>query len=1096
MKPLYLLISFSVITLSCSKTEEKKNSSKYTDEATTLYSKITPEQSKIQFKNSVIETMDFNFLNYPYIYTGAGVAVGDIDNDGLQDVYLVSNFGPNKLYKNKGNLSFEDITTASKTEDYKGFSTGVTMLDINNDGWLDIYVSKAGSLNDDNARRNLLFVNQQNGTFSEEGKKWGLDDPGYTTQVYQLDYDKDGDLDIYVVNYRYDFKNNTKISGEIQHQIEETTSDQLYRNDGSIFTKVTGEAKVYNKSWGLAAAVGDFNNDGWDDIYVSNDYLEPDIMYINQKDGTFKNEINTRMNHISFNSMGSDYADLNNDLYPDLITLDMAAENYARSKQNMASMSTSNFMSMVKVGYHHAYMANLLQYNLGNGKFTETAQFSGVVKTDWSWAPLIADYDNDGLKDIFVSNGVYKDYTNQDFRTEIREKNANGEAMTLEAVNAMLPSQKLDNYIFKNNGDLTFTKMMKDWGLEDPSFSNGAAYADLDNDGDLDLVVNNINDEIGLYRNNANSNFIQVKLKGPQNNTVGIGAKVYVKKADTIQYQQLYLARGFESSVTDVLHFGLGNNNEVDEVVVLWPDGKVSKFPNPATNKMLTADYKSAGTGSVAYLSPASKKASIDPASLGIDFIHKENDFDDFSLQLLIPQKQSTKGTGIAVADVNGDGLDDFFVGNAAGAEAASYIQKADGTFTKTNQALWKNNAKYEDANAIFFDADGDGDQDLYIASAGYELDENSPLLQDRLFMNDGKGNFTYKKEALPTMLVSGKSVVAADYDGDGDMDLFVGGNVVPKKYPLSPRSYLLKNEKGIFKDVTDENPSLKNIGMVSDVVFTDYDNDKDLDLLVTGEWMGPTIFNNAKGKFTHNDTTSGLENTEGWWFSISAADFDGDGDEDYVFGNIGGNNKFHPSAEKPLYISAKDFDKNGSFDVAMSKISNGKVVPVRGKECSSQQNPFLLDKIKTYKEFSQLEFKDIYGEEELKDAFKLIAHDFESMYAENLGGGKFKVTNLPHEAQLGPTLSFIPRDYNNDGNMDIMGVGAIYDAEVETIRYDSNYGYVLLGDGKGNFKYSKEYLPFIDSDAKNMKAIKIKGNEMFMVVSNNAPLQIFNFKS
>lgn len=1089
-----LIIVF--ILFSCSQSSKTKSDQEFTDNATTLYSKIAPEQSNIQFQNKVLETMEFNFLNYPYIYTGAGVAVGDIDNDGLQDVYLVSNFGPNKLYKNKGKLSFEDITTSSKTEDYDGFSTGVTMLDINNDGWLDIYVSKAGSLNDDNARRNLLFVNQQNGTFAEEGKKWGLDDPGYTTQVYQLDYDKDGDLDLYVVNYRYDFKNNTKISGVIQHQIEETTSDQLYRNDGSIFTKVTGEAGVYNKAWGLAAAIGDFNNDGWDDIYVSNDYLEPDIMYINQKDGTFKNEINSRMNHISFNSMGSDYADLNNDLYPDLITLDMAAENYARSKQNMASMSTSNFMSMVKVGYHHAYMANLLQYNLGNGKFTETAQFSGIVKTDWSWAPLIADYDNDGLKDIFVSNGVYKDYTNQDFRTQMREKNAKGESMTLEAVNDLLPSQKLDNYIFKNNGDLTFTKMMKEWGLEDPSFSNGAAYADFDNDGDLDLIVNNINDEIGLYRNNANSNFIQLKLKGPSNNSLAIGAKVYVKKADTIQIQQLYLARGFESSVTDVLHFGLGKNNKVDEVIVQWPDGKISKLNNPATNKMLTVDYSTAVVGTVAYQNAASKKSSLDPASIGIDYTQKENDFDDFSLQLLIPQKQSTKGSGLAVADVNGDGLDDFFVGNAAGAEAASYIQKADGTFTKTNEALWKNNAKYEDSNAIFFDADGDGDQDLYVVSAGYELAENSQLLQDRLFINDGKGNLTYKKEALPNMLVSGKSVVAADYDGDGDLDLFVGGNVVPKKYPLSPRSYLLKNEKGIFKDATEENPSLKQIGMISEAVFTDYDNDKDLDLLVTGEWMAPTIFNNNNGKFVKNDNVAGFENTEGWWYTVTAADFDGDGDEDYVFGNIGGNNKFHPSAEKPLFIYAKDFDNNGSFDVAMSKINDGRIVPVRGKECSSQQNPFLLDKIKSYKEFSTLDMDGIYGAEELKEAFKLTSHDFESMYIENLGGGKFKMKRLPNEAQLGPTLSFISRDFNKDGKMDIMGVGAIYDAEVETIRYDSNYGYVLLGDGKGGFNYSREYLPYIPSDAKNMKAIKINGNEMFMVVSNNAPLQIFNFKS
>ncbi len=448
------------------------------------------------------------------------------------------------------------------------------------------------------------------------------------------------------------------------------------------------------------------------------------------------------------------------------------------------------------------------------------------------------------------------------------------------------------------------------------------------------------------------------------------------------------------------------------------------------------------------------------------------------------------------MADVNGDGLDDFFVGNAAGAEAALYFQKADGSFKKTNEALWKNNAKYEDSNALFFDADGDGDQDLYVVSAGYELDEKSPLLQDRLFVNDGKGNYTYKKEALPTMLVSGKSVVAADYDGDGDLDLFVGGNVVPKKYPLSPRSYLLKNDNGIFKDATEENPSLKEIGMVSEAVFTDYDNDKDLDLLVTGEWMGPTIFTNNKGSFTKNENITGLENTEGWWFSISASDFDGDGDQDYFFGNIGGNNKFHPSAEKPLFIYAKDFDNNGSFDVAMSKINDGRLVPIRGKECSSQQNPFLLDKIKSYKEFSNLDMNGIYGEEELKEAYKLTCHDFESMYAENLGGGKFKVKRLPNEAQLGPTLSFISRDFNNDGNMDIMGVGAIYDAEVETIRYDSNYGYVLLGDGKGSFNYSREYVPFIASDSKNMKSIKINGNEMYMVVSNNAPLQIFNFKS
>ncbi len=1085
------LVAF-LLFVSCSENPSASKKINKNKVNTKLFSKINSATSNIAFKNMVREDLDFNFLNYPYLYTGAGVAVGDIDNDGLDDIYLTSNFGPNKLYKNKGDFNFEDITISSKTEDYQGFTTGVTMLDINNDGWLDIYVCKAGSLKSDEGRRNLLFVNQQNGTFNEEGKKWGIDDPGYTTQAYSLDYDKDGDLDLYVVNYRYDFKNNTKISGVIQSQIEEITSDQLYRNDGSHFTKVTGEAGIYNKAWGLSGAVGDFNNDGWDDIYVSNDYLEPDMMYINQQDGTFRNEINARVNHISFNSMGSDYADLNNDGLEDLITVDMLAENYARGKENMASMSTTNFMSMVKVGYHHAYMANMLHYNVGNGKFQETAQLSGVVKTDWSWAPLIADFDNDGLKDIFITNGVYKDYHNQDFRIALRKKNTKGESMTIQGVLDMMPSQKLDNYIYKNNGDFTFTKTIKDWGLEDPSFSNGAAYADFDNDGDLDLIVNNVNDGIGLYKNNATNNYIKIKLVGPSTNSLGIGAKVYVKNNQSTQFQKLYLARGFESSVSNILNFGLGKNTSIDEVVIEWPDGKTNTLNNVKVNQTLKINYNSSTNEAFVNENITPLKNNINATSLGINYQHQENEFNDYSVQLLLPQKQSTKGTGITTGDVNGDGLDDFFVGNALGSKAALYIQNNDGTFKETNKNLWTKEAKYEDANALFFDADGDGDQDLYVVSAGYELGENNPLLQDRLYLNDGKGNFSKNNNALPKMLTSGKSVIAADYDADGDLDLFIAGNVVPGKYPLSPRSYLLKNENGKFTD--DTSNSLKEAGMISEAIFTDYDNDKDLDLLMVGEWMAPTIYTNTNGTFDNNDVISGFENQEGWWFSITEADFDGDGDQDYVFGNLGKNNKFHPSEKKPLYIYAKDFDDNGSFDVAMSKINNGKLVPVRGKECSSEQNPFLLEKIGTYKEFASLDMEHIYGEEKLKDAFQLVAHSFESVYVENLGNGEFKTTPLSNEAQMGPTMSLISGDFNNDGNLDIMGIGNMYDAEVETIRYDSNYGYVLLGNGKGDFKYSKEYMPFIDSDSKNLKQVIIKGKIHYIVASNNAPLEVFTY--
>ncbi|MFT6127983.1 VCBS repeat-containing protein [Candidatus Marifrigoribacter sp. Uisw_064] len=1088
---LFLLL---IITSCKNESLKQPKNGVYTNDATHLFTKINKEKSSITFKNTVTPTKQFNFMSYPYLYAGAGLALGDIDNDGLEDIYFVGNNSPNKLYKNEGDFKFKDITVSSKTEDYNGFSTGVTMLDINNDGWLDIYVLKAGSLGNDEGRKNLLFVNQKNGTFYEESKKWGLDDPGFGTQAYSLDYDNDGDLDIYIVNYRYDFTNNGRVSAEIQNNIQETTSDQLYRNDGTIFTKVTGEAGLYNKAWGLSASIGDFNNDGWEDIYVANDFNEPDAMYINQKDGTFNNEILTRLNHISFNSMGTDFADLNNDSFEDLITLDMAAEDYERSKINMASMDSKGFKNLVNAGYHYPYMTNMLFYNEGNGKFKETGQLSGITNTDWSWAPLITDFDNDGMKDIFISNGVYKDYHNQDFRNLVKYNFENKIAMSLEKVMDLIPSVKQKNYMFQNEGNLSFKKVISDWGLDEPTFSNGSAYADLDNDGDLDLVTNNFNHNASLYRNNANVNYLQVDLKGPSNNSLGLGTEVFVKNKTETQFQKLYITRGYFSSVTNILNFGLGENESVDEVIVKWPDGKTSKQLNVKANQRLVVDYASATNVAYTKEQVKSNTQHINNSSLGIDFQHKENEFEDYSLQLLIPQKQSTKGSGITVADVNKDGLEDFFVGNAAGASAALYIQNNDGTFKKSNESLWNKERKYEDANALFFDADQDGDQDLYVVSAGYELKENSPLLQDRLYLNNGAGNFTRKNNALPTMLVSGKDINAGDYDKDGDLDLFVGGNVIPGKYPLAPKSYLLKNNNGVFSDDTKNSPDLSNIGMVSQSIFTDYDNDNDLDLMVVGEWMAPTLFTNTNGSFEKNEKGNGLENNEGWWFSITAGDFDNDGDQDYVAGNIGGNNKFHPTTEKPLFIYAKDFDDNGSFDVAMSKINDGKRVPIRGKECSSEQNPFLLEKIGSFKEFASLDMEHIYGEEKLNDAFQLAAHNFKSSYIENLGDGTFKMKPLLNEAQTGPTTSLISKDINNDGILDIIGVGGLYDAEIETIRYDSNYGYVLLGDGKGNFSYSKEYYPFIDNDAKDIKNLNINGKEHYIVVSNNAPLKVFNY--
>ena len=1086
-----LVIILAIIACSCSNTVEQE---KISEENPQLFERIESNASGVTFKNILQQRIDLNFMNYMYVYTGAGVAVGDIDNDGLEDIYFVSNLGPNKLYKNNGNFDFKDITSSSQTEDYQGFSTGVSMLDVNDDGWLDIYVCKAGSLKDDEVRKNLLFMNQQDGTFKEEASQWGLADPAFSTQIYQIDFDNDGDLDLYLVNHREDFQNNGKINSEIQKNTNALTSDHLYRNDGTTFTKVTQEAGLVNKAWGLSAVISDFNEDGWDDIYVANDFLEPDALYINQQNGTFKNEILNRLDHITTNSMGSDYADLNNDLLPDLITLDMLSENYARSKENMASMSISGFNTMVDIGYHHAYMANMLHVNRGQGKFYETAQFSGVVKTDWSWAPLLADFDNDGLKDIFVTNGVDRDYTNQDARAKLREIMNSGESKKLQEVLDLIPTERINNYIYKNEGNLTFSKKIQEWGLDLPTYSNGAAYADLDNDGDLDLIINNLHDEAGIYKNNARNNFSKITLKGPLGNKHAIGSKVFVKTKQKEQVQELYTGRGFESSVSPNLVFGLGDEKVIEEIKVVWPDGKVSTKKNPKPNSSLNFSYDEATSDIANNMNKNLKKHRREAAELGLAYRHVENDFYDYGEQLLLPQRQSSKGARLAKADVNNDGLEDFFVGNAAGSPAALFIQKNDGTFNNPQKTLWDKEASFEDADALFFDADGDGDQDLYVVSGGYEFAANSNELQDRLYTNDGNGNFTRNTKALPKMLSVGKSVAAADIDGDGDLDLFAGGNVVPGKYPLASPSYLLQNNNGIFKDITPNNADLQTPGIVSEAIFTDVDGDNDPDLFLTGEWMKPTFYTNNNGAFTKKETEA-FNKKEGWWFGATAADMDGDGDVDYFFGNLGKNNKFQPSEKKPLFIYAKDFDNNGSFDIALSKINDGRVVPVRGKECSSEQNPFLLEKIQSYKEFASLDMESIYGKEELKEAEKRTLYTFESVYAQNNGDGTFTLTELPNMAQLGPTLSFIAKDINNDGNLDVMGVGAIYDAEVETIRYDSNYGYVLLGDGKGNFEYTKEFDPYINSDAKDIVEISILNQPHYVVVSNNAPLEVFSFQ-
>ncbi len=1086
LNPKYLFFIFVFIVISCKKQPNDNQSSN----KSTLFTLLENSQTNVHFTNKVTQNLHFNFINYSYIYNGAGVAVGDINNDGLQDLYFTSNQEANKLYLNKGDFKFKDITEKAKLEDQKGWTTGVTMVDINNDGWLDIYVCKSGSLKNPELRKNKLFINQKDNTFKESAAEYGIDHFGFSTQAYFFDFDKDNDLDMYLVNHRQDFQNNTVISKAIQQNIEPYNSDQLFRNDGNHFSNITKEAGIANKAWGLSASIGDFNNDGFPDIYVANDFLEPDFLYINKGNGTFKNEISTYFKHITYNSMGSDFADINNDLKPDLIVLDMMAEDHIRGKENMATMSTESFWSLVNAGYHYQYMSNMLHLNNGNGTFSEIGQLAGIAKTDWSWAPLIADFDNDGFNDLFITNGIENDLSNQDFRNQMKTNIQNRKKVTLDEAINMMPSNKLSNYIFKNNKDLTFKNTTKQWGFNTKINSNGAVYADLDNDGDLDIVVNNQADEASIYKNNSTNNFISFSLKGPKKNKNGIGSILKVFTDSLQQIKELYLSRGFQSSVTNKLHFGLGENTKIDSIEITWSNGfkqKVSSYKVNATNVL---NYNEATKQVTNSTSQNPLFETVNPEAIGINYIQRENKFNDFSLQLLLPQKQSEMSSSLEIADVNNDGLDDFFIGNATGEPASLYIQKKNGMFKTSNISLFEADKIYEDTDAEFFDVDNDNDLDLYVTSGGYEVN-NTRLLQDRLYINDGNGNFK-KSHSLPKMLSNTKGITTSDIDNDGDLDLFVGSRVIHGKYPLADKSYLLENKNGQFIDVTSEKiKDFSKVKMVNDAIFSDYDNDGDSDLIIVGEWMGIVFFENKNGQFVQKNMPE-LKKMNGWYQNIVECDIDKDGLKDYIIGNWGSNNKFHPTKEKPLHLYAGYLDNNSTFDVVLSKVSKtGKLLPVRGKECSSQQVPILNKKITSFKKFASLTLPDIYGETQLNNATHVEAHNFKSFILKNNSNGTFKIQYLPIEAQFSPTLSTEIYDVNNDGYLDIFGIGNIYDTEVETIRYDASQGYILLGNKKGTFNYTTDISYFNNNEAKEIEKIIINNKVHFIILNKNNKLTI-----
>lgn len=1086
-----MILAIIYMCISCSNKNDTKGRP---EEDAKRFELISPTTSGINFKNQFSENNKFNFLNYSYLYNGGGVAVADIDNDGLLDLYFSSNQGSNKLYLNKGDFRFEDITQKAQVEDLEGWSTGICVIDVNNDSYPDIYVCKSGELRNATLRKNKLFINQKDGTFKEEGAKWKVDHYGFSTQAYPLDYDKDGDLDLYLVNHRPDFGNNAVAP---KTEIWEYASDQLFRNDGGYFTNISKQAGIRNKAWGLSASIGDFNEDTWPDIYVCNDFSQPDYLYINDGKGHFSDSLPKYVNHISMNSMGSDLADINNDQLMDLMVLDMSAKDHVRSKSNMPSMSTSQFYEIVNAGYHYQYMNNVLQVNQGVG-FSEVAQMANVAKTDWSWAPLLVDLDNDGWKDLFVTNGIIRDLGNVDFRNELQSKVARKDPMNLQTVLRMVPSEKLHNYAFRNNQHLSFTDQSSLWGFNHETFSNGAAYADLDNDGDNDLIINNNLDTAFIYKNTSESNFIQLRLEGPEQNPFGIGSTVMVYTKGLIQSQELHLSRGFQSSVSPIITFGLGEATIIDSLTVKWPDGKVQNLSSTDANQRLSLNYSNAlkPSNSNNIKSSETILEQISPETIGLKFTHRENQFDDFNKQLLLPWQMSKMGPFTGTADLNNDDLEDIFIGGASGQAAQIFIQKRTGGFQLKKQPAFDADNAYEDMKAVFLDLEQDGDLDIYVVSGGNSKEKNNLIYHDRLYLNDGNGNFTKNIAAIPDIATSGYQVATADIDGDGDQDILTGGRHVPWQYPYQPKSSLLVNDNGNLIERTQEIiPELQHIGMITGAVFTDYDLDGDDDLLIVGEWMPITLLENKNGRYEKQEIAD-LKNTVGLWQTITKYDIDNDGDEDYFLGNLGLNSKFKTTGDNSFHIYCDDFDQSGTYDIILSNSYKDKLVPIRGRECSSEQMPFIKEKFASYAKFAQASVSDIIGSSSLEGALHFKADLLSSVFMENLGSGQFKIVHLPNEVQLSPISDFTFLDIDSDGVSEIFSVGNLFATEVETTRLDASFGQVM------QFKNSSlEVIPVSKTgfkanvDARDLQIIKQGEKNFLMVTVNNGPIQLYEFK-
>ncbi|MEO1050317.1 MAG: VCBS repeat-containing protein [Bacteroidota bacterium] len=1099
------LLTLIIILQACSIGEE---STHHSTEGDKLFTLLSARATGIDFTNTIEEDEKNNHLINDMFVAGSGVAVGDINNDSLPDLYFAGNQVPDKLYLNKGNMQFEDITESAGIKKLKTWSTGVTFADVNNDGLLDIYVCKSVQ---DNMQlsENLLYINKGDLTFEERAADYKLADRGLSIQANFVDFDKDGLIDLYLVNQPPSVG---KRQGNGVNTMELSSllySDKFFKNMNGSFVDVTLAVNVNNYAYGLSATAGDFNNDSWPDVYVTNDFDRPDHLYMNARDSSFNNRANIALKHMSNFSMGSDVADYDNDGLLDIFTVDMVAEDHKRIKTYMGGMQPENFWKTVKMGWHYQYMFNALQKNNGNGTFSEIAQLAGVSSTDWSWGPLFADFDNDGWKDLFVTNGIKRNQRYADAEKQITRKLDSLEVIAKKEGKQlndlidvmdfveMFPVDKLENYVARNNGDLTFSKKIEEWGLDIPTLSHGASYADLDLDGDIDLIVSNVDDVSHIYRNNTVErglgNYLKVGVKN-QFGAPAYGARIKVYQDGSMsQMVELTNVRGYMSKSEDVAHFGLGDIKTIEKVEVTWPDGKYWSKENVPANSYLIPNYAEAGK--IPQGKPQKPTLFFEVADvLEIDYKHKENNFNDFRREVLLPHKMSKFGPGLTVGDINGDGLDDFYVGGAVGHAGALFIQTRNEKFVRSDQPFLEEDKIHEDMGAVFFDADSDGDLDLFVTSGGNEHLQGTPEQQDRLYFNNGKGKLSRNAEALPDMTTSNSRVYPADFDGDGDMDLFVGGRMVPGQYPKPTRSYILRNEGGKFTDITEKvSPELMKAGMVTAAEWVDFNGDGQLDLTVVGEWMPVMMLRNDGDLFTNITASAGLENTTGWYFDIASADFDGDGDMDLIAGNLGLNYKYKASEEEPFEVYSSDFDDNGSLDIVLSYYEHGESFPVRGRSCSSEQIPELQEKFPTYESFGEANLFDVYGDN-LETALHYQAKTFASSYIENKGDGTFEVKPLPLEAQFSSINNILIKDVNLDGKLDLLMSGNLYTSEIETPRNDAGMGVYLTGDGQGNF----EAVPLSESgffaphDAKDMKLIKVgkQKKEVVLVANNDGKLQ------